>query len=372
MYRSIPIFLSPDLEKSTQEQVGNTVQFFTETCGIHFDFLQGTWSEQFLAVAARPSLVAGHISACDPWVSQLDLASRLARKITATFNIDPQTFPFAAWSWHEALSLVGSDAPTRKGARRAFRDVLADWRLKYKRAFVFGTGPSLKDAGTMDFSSGFRILCNSAVRDYEFVAKLQPHVIAAADALYYFSDTPHAQAFQKDLEHCLRVSNAYFVYPQQYDTFVRARLREFGDRLIPVPIRRGPWKPGYLGSRWRLPARSNVLNVLLLPLAMEVSTEVVLLGFDGRKEGDSGFWSYSRDHNYPDERRLLFESHPAMFNYAIPSHDPNRYSRNVFSGQVGQDLANYTRHGFQFALLNETNSTDLQGLPLLRSPEDAL
>lgn len=225
--------------------------------------------------------------------------------------------------------------------------------LNLGRAYVFGTGPSLARAGTRDWTDGYRVVCNTIVRDRQLWHHLQPHFVSAGDAVYHFGANRHSGQFLADLDQRLAESpETMFVYPAPFHGVV---VRALGQRLLQlIPMRIGQENDPTinLAQSFRLPQLGNVLNLLLLPLACTLSRDIGLWGFDGRDPRARDFWSNSGRHSYPDLMPELRSKHPAFFLSAVPAEDPGRYVRAVHGDHLDQALRSAEQRGFRFEMLH--------------------
>jgi hypothetical protein len=286
--------------------------------------------------------------------------SRKAFLPPGVFFVDGAANPKAAWEWGAVAEMIG---PGRGGppATEVVATMLSQLRAEsLPIAYVFGTGPSLAAASGHDWSDGYRIVCNTIVKDAELWNSLKPHVIVAGDALYHFSHTRHAQAFMADLKARLSEHPAWVLYPERFDPVVRPALAGFASWLVPLSPSGGDVH-NVLPERAALPAYlGNVLPFLLLPVACALAKDVRLLGFDGRGPADKLFWKNSDRHSYPDLIVELSRDFPAFFQANVPKADPLRYIRAVHGSQLEDSFALAEREGFVFSLLYPSFTEVLQ------------
>jgi hypothetical protein len=231
---------------------------------------------------------------------------------------------------------------------------------QYRRAYLFGTGPSLARAIDRDWSDGFRIVCNTIVRDPELWSHIDPHFVVAGDAIYHFGFTDFARAFRADLAKRLVDSpHVFFLYPASYDALVRREFAFCADRLIAVPWGTHTHVHADLTVDFALPALGNVLNCLLLPLGCTVSKEVGLWGFDGRAPKDTLFWSNSNKHSYSELMPSLQAAHPAFFDEHVPKQDPEKYVRSVHGDVLEFNLSQAEAAGWRVRMLHPTYTPTL-------------
>lgn len=217
---------------------------------------------------------------------------------------------------------------------------------RFDKCYVFGTGPSLALADDLDFSDGYRIVCNTIVKDHTLLDRLRPHFIVAGDAIYHFGYTTFAYAFRSDLVHLLQSQDILFVYPDLFDEIVRRELYLVRSKLVAVPICSSAGIRFNLDLRgaFCLPRVGNVLNLLLLPLASTLAKRVYLLGFDGRAPTDKHFWKYSDRHTYNEHFTALQRAHPAFFSV----NDYRDYQRLYMDEEAERLFSEGERVGIQY------------------------
>lgn len=292
-----------------------------------------------------PVLVRGVAKTATPTVVRI--ASRV-------LDVDEKTCFVEAWHWHTGLEyLLGEANQTRA------RSVFDRWKKALpqgmERAYIFGTGPSLARALERDWTDGYRIVCNTIVRDAELWHHIDPHAIVAGDGLYHFGLTPFALAFRRDLAARLRESPAtVFIYPAMFDVLVRREFDEFQDRLVPIAGGKSTSLHETVLRDFELPELGNVLNLLLLPIACSLSKRVGLWGFDGRAPTVQLFWANSDKHSYPELMNTLRDASPAFFSELVPKDDPEKYLRSVHGDVLTHCLAAAEKDGFTFEMLHKT------------------
>ncbi len=232
------------------------------------------------------------------------------------FNVDRHHHQSEGWAWAEFAYRTGHDAAREQRAqlsRDAFK-VHIDALPSYEKAYVFGTGPSLDAAMDLDFSDGYRIVCNTIVENHSLVKHIDPHIIVAGDAVYHYAPNLHATAFRKDLEKALPGSNMLFVTRDLYYPLLERHHPAIASRTVTA-------ESGVPGIHMNAPERivyhqwpmGNILNALMLPLASSLADDIHLLGFDGRAPGDSFFWKTASKSSYDALKPPMRDAHPGFF-----------------------------------------------------------
>lgn len=289
---------------------------------------------------------------------------RFFLRLLWAFDIDFTRNPNDGWEWHYAIELYLSKKISlqelKRLSKRRLTLLMDSSKLLHKRCYVLGTGPSLAKAIEVDWSDGFRIVCNTIVKDKAMWHHVRPQVIVAGDAIYHFAFNDFARSFISDLKERLSESETVFVYPFHFHGFVSRELKGFEERLIPIPMVRRESVHVNLLNDFRLPTSvGNVLNMLLLPLACTVSRNVYLFGFDGRAPKDKLFWSNSSNHTYSEKLISIQESHPAFFKHYVPSDKEKSYVDSVHGEKLDSALIEAEQLGWNFVMMHSSHTATL-------------
>jgi hypothetical protein len=275
--------------------------------------------------------------------------------------VDPERNPNDGWAWCQFSTHGLPRLAIQKDAARKFRARIEELKsLGLGKCYLFGTGVSLSAAMDKDWSDGYRVVCNTIVRDDKLWRQIDPHFIVAGDAIYHFGFTAFARTFRTDLLKRLRETNTFFVFPEIFSGIVAREFAEVEDRLIPVPQGRHHQIHVNLADTFQTPWLGNVLNLLLLPLGCTLSRNIYLWGFDGRAPDDKLFWSNSSQHSYPELMPSLQEAHPAFFRHYVPTDKPTAYVQSVHGDQLDASLHAAEKQGWSFVMMHKTWTPTLQ------------
>jgi hypothetical protein len=284
-------------------------------------------------------------------------------KHVQVYNFDYDSNYGDGWEYHRLLSHLRA-AEVVDGVRHGkevMQQAYSALKDKFEKAYVFGTGPSLERAAERDWSDGLRIVCNTIVKDEKLWHHIEPHFIVAADAIYHFGIGNFASNFRRDVANRLRESpDTLFVFPAEFYVFCLRELREFSERLVPIPV--GGVQNSHDGfiKSFALPAVGNVLPSMLLPLACTFSKNIFLWGFDGRAPGDKMFWKNSDRHFYSADVEQLTKLHPAFFNFHVPKGKEDNYVRKVHGTALEELLRAAEQKGFSFTMMHFSYTEVLQ------------
>jgi hypothetical protein len=274
------------------------------------------------------------------------------------FDIDFNKNHEDGWNWHKALNKISfsdvefSDELIKSKIRfLSFFDALE----KKDKAYILGTGPSLANAINLGWNDGYKIVCNTIVKDKKLWKHIDPEFIVAGDAIYHFGDNGYAKSFISDLKERLSESKTFFIYPSLFHGFLVRELFHFKERLVPIPINYNELNVNGLFKDFYLPFNTgNVLNSLLLPMATTISKKVYLYGFDGRAPSDKLFWSNSKNHSYSDKLHEIIEKHPEFFKFHVPQGNEKSYVENVHGKKLDDILLFYEKNGYDFVMMHQT------------------
>jgi len=183
---------------------------------------------------------------------------------------------------------------------------------KYKKAYVFGTGPSVSKAFEFDFSDGFSIVTNTMVNDEKMMRHIKPVAIVHGDFVYHMGPSIYASRFReqlfskygKELYSLIRFDIMPFlisVYPELEEKFVAFPMKLFAGSNIPSQ------------ENYYLNLSNNSLVGYMLPVSCSIVDEIFILGCDGRKPEDKLFWSHAKTVFYADLQKTLVETHPSVY-----------------------------------------------------------
>jgi hypothetical protein len=274
------------------------------------------------------------------------------------YNIDPIINPIDAWEYHYILSRHRRV----KDNHSIFNNNIHKIQLqKLSKCFLFATGSSLQKAISNNFEDGYKIVCNTIVKDANLWNFLKPDIIVAGDALYHFSDSNFAKSFRKDLKLRLKETpNTIFIFPDIFQNFVEKEFIEFKNRIIGIPIGKSKSITNNLLENFELPEFGNVLNLLMLPIGCTLSKNIYFWGFDGRAPNDKDFWKNSDMHFYQEFIDELKIEHKAFFNLHIPKGREDDYVKNVHGDVLEESLNAAEKKSFKFHMMHNSYTVALQ------------
>jgi hypothetical protein len=210
-------------------------------------------------------------------------------------------------------------------ANKGFRSDLENSRQKFdqlaralgtaRKGYVFGTGPSLGTAMDLDFSDGVTIACNSMVRNMPLLEHLHPRVVTIADPIFHAGCSRYAGEFRTHLLNVMDTFDAFVVVPfRDYKLYMSNLPPRYGEKIIGIPLEHIDTVNFNLKDSFVVKSTSNVLTLFMLPLAATFFSEIGILGCDGRKLNENGyFWSHHKESQFTEEMEGIRDAHPAFF-----------------------------------------------------------
>lgn len=250
-------------------------------------------------------------------------------------------------------------------SKKNYKSLLSEVK-NFRKAYIFGTGPSLEKLGDkFDYSDGFRIICNSIVKNKELVDHIKPHLIVFGDAQHHSSPCKYADTFRQAVvetvyeNNCFIMTKDYFLplllthHPYLKDNSIGIEIPGVWDlslREILLMVLRNPHKipwftkiPGHeeeynFPTLEKLYVRSlgSVLPTCMIPIASAVCDEVYILGADGldpkgRSPDKTFIWAYSKSCQFDEQS--AFDTHPSYFRDRPQVEKFNIYGEN-FKGLI--------------------------------------
>lgn len=188
-------------------------------------------------------------------------------------------------------------------SRQNYRQHLAGQKGK-KKAYVFGSGPSVQKAFNFEFSGGYRVICNGIVYDDDLVAQIKPDLVTFADNAF-FNNLEEADLFRKKAFGIVENYGAYVMIPYYSLPLVLARYPHLESKLIGMPYRDRFNFPTAEEFYVRLSSYVNITTLFMLPAASAVADDIYILGCDGIEAGRKLEKNILVHYNSPQYDRLM-------------------------------------------------------------------
>lgn len=186
-----------------------------------------------------------------------------------------------------------------------------------RKIYVYGSAPSVSQLvdAQYDFGDAVHIVCNSLVKNTELMDMLKPKIVVCADPVFHIGPSRYAAEFRRTLNEFMGRHDSYLVTIDDYAPNLKSSLDEkFHDRIIGLSMRFDGDVNVNLMEDPVIRTSENILTLLLLPLAFTFSTQVSILGCDGRSfVQDDYFWTHDKKSQFGDLMDEAKKVHPAFF-----------------------------------------------------------
>lgn len=229
------------------------------------------------------------------------------------------------------------------------------------KALLVGTGPSSREVLGQEVGNDISIVANTVIFDDKLMEHLKPRFLTFSDPAYHMGPTKYAETFRR------KVAETLCAFPdlnvltlRKHHKALESLIPETKDRLFSVEQGSNLDSPLNLDIDLAPIVRPypNILTLLMLPLAATFAQAIELFGFDGRKQGDKGFWSHGKSvqqHSLLDECQK-FHSGFHSINFETYSLEHER--------QVGEMLAAVEAKGISVRVKSKSS------IPALGERED--
>lgn len=223
---------------------------------------------------------------------------------------------------------------------------------KYDEAVLLATGPSIENFREYDLSDKLCIACNSTILNEELVTESKPKILVFADPIFHFGVSLYADTFRDNCKNFMSQNDEVkIVSPMKYYALLLSLFPGFENRIIGVPFtKHEPINLKISEDAFYTFTTSNILTLLLLPLATTFAKKVNLIGCDGRPlDKDDYFWGHGKTVQINDKMENIQLCHPGFFNI-----DYNEYYFQHC--HTLDNIINYAeQRGYTFSHLGESH-----------------
>lgn len=204
------------------------------------------------------------------------------------------------------------------------REMIDDCRNKFQNllprighcssAWVLATGPSVESYINYNFDDAIVIACNSVILNQELMAYCKPSILVFADPIFHFGVSEYAGEFRSSVRSQLAETGIDVLVPFKYYPLLLSLFPEYKDRIIGVPFDKRLRFNLDLSTEFVVKVTSNILTLLLLPLATTLTGKINLIGCDGRPlEDNSYFWGHGKSVQLTAKMNNIKTVHPGFF-----------------------------------------------------------
>lgn len=210
------------------------------------------------------------------------------------------------------------------------------------------TGASVKEILDVDLSETSVVVCNSIVKNRRLLVHANPLAICFGDSVFHFGPSEYAFLFRDYLVGAVKEHDCFAVTREREARFPLRHYPELENHLVGLRNDAHSWKMPTV-EEMRVQGASNILTLVMLPVAAALASEVLIGACDGREPDEEYFWHHDPSVQYEGMMGTVFESHPAFFRDRIYSD----YYKEHWH-QLEDQLSTWEKGGWSF--LNLTHS----------------
>jgi glycosyltransferase involved in cell wall biosynthesis len=231
-----------------------------------------------------------------------------------TYRVDPKKVRQEGSFFIQcAFDVLASKAQAVADSTRKFKS-LVDKIGRRERTWVMATGPSVEKYRDHDFKDAAVIVCNSVVLNDDLMERCKPIALVFADPIFHFGVSQYAGRFREVVAHRMATMDLAIVVPMKYYPLLLSKFPDHAENIIGVPFFKTKEFNNDIYSNFEVKTTSNILTLLLLPLATSISKIVNIIGCDGRPlEHDDYFWSHGESVQINDKMSNIKVVHPGFF-----------------------------------------------------------
>ncbi|MCA1202278.1 hypothetical protein [Priestia flexa] len=218
----------------------------------------------------------------------------------------------------------------------------------FRDATVFGSGPSLEKSVNHDFSESFTIVCNSIVKNKTLLEHIKPNVIVFGDPVLHFSISNYSEEFRKHLVDAVKKYGAYCLVPENSADLIAMNMPDIADYIIGVPTNAKDIT-FLTPHNFKVKSSSNILTLLMLPIASGLFDTINIIGSDGRNKNEKTFWQHSKASQFNELMESVYKSHPSFFRDRIYTDYYKRHVNYLESLMVIGEQRGKKYHSLEFS-----------------------
>ena len=154
-------------------------------------------------------------------------------------SVDPRYIPIKDCIVYSRIHYWTLSAEERAQGRKRSISNFSKLRKKHegkKRAYMFGTGPSLEEAYKYTFSSdSIKVICNKIINNKKLLDHVKPDVLVFSDPLF-FSYSDFGKEYRKQVEEVVEQMGVFIVVPEQSLALLLAHSPQLARKAIGLTV----------------------------------------------------------------------------------------------------------------------------------------
>lgn len=200
---------------------------------------------------------------------------------------------------------------------KKLKKILTALRNDKKQTLLIGSGPSIKELENLnlDYNNIIPIICNSVIKNIDLLKKINPKITVVSDTVFHSGYSKYAEEFRKALVIALDLfEEMILIVPERdYKIYLENLPFKYKTRIYSIKSQNKKNFNLNILDNPTIKSTSNVLSLLMIPIASTISNNIMLIGFDGKTSKDKSiFWKYD-DKSQFDTINMTKKAHPSFY-----------------------------------------------------------
>lgn len=235
--------------------------------------------------------------------------------ISKTYVVDPDFYLYIETLnytklYYNSFSSVEKENYQEK-SKKIFRELVNSVK-GFSRARLFCSGPSIDEVRLNEYNDSINIICNSMVKDKEWLERIRPHILTFTDPNYYLSPTEYCKRFFEDVIHG-EILYDYYVIVYEYEVpLLLSHYPELSGRVIGIANDEISYTYPSENQLSVKPTK-NILTEMMIPIASALCDSIEIAGCTGRNPDENFYWKHNGRTQYLDLMQSIFDMYPSLF-----------------------------------------------------------
>ncbi|MCM1236997.1 MAG: hypothetical protein NC489_43535, partial [Ruminococcus flavefaciens] len=229
--------------------------------------------------------------------------------------VDPDFYLYVETMNYSKLYYSSFSRPEKMNYRRQSEEIFARMKSNtngFSKVRVFCSGPSIDEIYNNAYEDSINIICNSMVKDKEWMERIKPYLMTFADVNYFLSPTDYCKRFLEDVVEGQK-KYGYYIAVLEYEVpLLLSHCPELNGKVIGISNNADTYMwPTELNLEVR--GTPNILTEMMLPLASALSDDIEIAGCTGRNPNENFYWKHNGRMQYLDLMQSIFDMYPSLF-----------------------------------------------------------
>ena len=183
---------------------------------------------------------------------------------------------------------------------------------------LIGSGPNSKQLLEKDNSFTDVMVCNSVIKDSNFMKKYKPKYVVFGDPAWHSGPSKYVQEFKKTLAQTIDEYNSTIITVERDAHIIKEYMPEnYHKNFIFIPNVKTDAKSNLnynFKKNFFVAGTNNILTLLMLPVSFYLYKNIFFAGFDGNPDKEKTyFWKHNPSLQFGNEFTSMEQAHPHIF-----------------------------------------------------------